>query len=520
MNGNSIIEMYTTLFGWMMYNKIWDVLNDTGLVYVPFIFMLLMAYRRMKTGGNTRGVKEFSNALRMEIILAMFVLTIFALPLVPVTISTVSSTRVSVECGAPSSSVTPTTDTSTFASSGAFASLGGSTFYIPVGWALWQSLTGAISAASVAAIPCSGDLRGFQFAANSQVVQDPAVRREVTEFVQQCYAPSVALAQQNSTTALTALDVSWMGSSTLLADPLYNKPISSPRPDFAYDAVRDDGYGDNGMGHPTCSQWWNGVGANSGLRSRLVSQVDPTVLAQAKDAASGGMRGVFGGGATDVDIEDNLLHSMLAVSDTKPLEEGVALNADYAKNSGNSSSSDSWLGSLAGFVGSTVAGVSHYPKMLMVREALPIAKAFLVMTINMLMPFILVLSGFNVAVVGTLAVALLGLQVYDLLWAVSYWMDNMLVKTLLSDTSSFFGWLNHPQTTMAMDFVTSVLCIILPLVWLSMLGWAGFQTFTFLSGATGDLTNPAGAAGAQGGKVVANAATSGAKSLASGVKGG
>ena len=524
MNGNSIIEMYTTLFGWMMYNKIWDVLNDTGLVYIPFIFMFILSYRRLKTGGSHRGIREFSNAIRIEIIMSMVVLTIFSLPIVPVTIGNMSSSRVSVECGSPSSSLTPATDPSTFSSSGAFAALGGNTFYMPVGWALWQSLAGGISAATVAGIPCSGDLRGFQLSASNQVVQDPAARREVSDFVQQCYAPSVALAQQNSLTTLSADDLGWLGSPTLMGDPLYNTPISTPRADFAYDPVRDDGYGNNGMGHPTCSQWWNGVGVNAGLRSRLVQQLDPVVLAQAKSAAAGGMRAIFGGGATDTQIEDDLLRSMLTVSDRQPLEEGAQLNNDYS-NAPNVAGRNGFFGegnvftSAVGLFGSAFSGVSHFPKMMMVREALPIAKAFLVMVIIALMPFILVLSCFNPAVVATIAVALLGVQVFDLLWAMSYWMDNMLVKTLLSDTSMFFGWLNHPQTTMVMDFVTSVLCIFLPMVWLAMLGWIGVQTFGFMQGATEGLINPAGQAGATGGGAVVGAAGKGASAISSGAAG-
>ena len=38
---DSYIELFTTLFGWVFYNTIWDVLTDTGLVFLPFLSILL-----------------------------------------------------------------------------------------------------------------------------------------------------------------------------------------------------------------------------------------------------------------------------------------------------------------------------------------------------------------------------------------------------------------------------------------------------------------------------------------------
>jgi hypothetical protein len=32
---DSYLELFTTLFGWRLYNVLWDVLTETGLVYRP-----------------------------------------------------------------------------------------------------------------------------------------------------------------------------------------------------------------------------------------------------------------------------------------------------------------------------------------------------------------------------------------------------------------------------------------------------------------------------------------------------
>ena len=53
---------------------------------------------------------------------------------------------------------------------------------------------------------------------------------------------------------------------------------TSPRTAWPYDATRDAGLAqvDSGGGYPTCQQWWSD--GNSGLRARLLAQVDPDLL--------------------------------------------------------------------------------------------------------------------------------------------------------------------------------------------------------------------------------------------------
>ena len=38
---DSYLELFTTLFGWRWYGIIWDALTDTGIVYIPFVMILL-----------------------------------------------------------------------------------------------------------------------------------------------------------------------------------------------------------------------------------------------------------------------------------------------------------------------------------------------------------------------------------------------------------------------------------------------------------------------------------------------
>lgn len=41
MVANTLLEIYTLMFGWNMYEAIWDVLVGSGLALVPFIVAII-----------------------------------------------------------------------------------------------------------------------------------------------------------------------------------------------------------------------------------------------------------------------------------------------------------------------------------------------------------------------------------------------------------------------------------------------------------------------------------------------
>ena len=41
MEVGSAIELYTTLLGWILYDKLWDALAETGVAYIPFLALIV-----------------------------------------------------------------------------------------------------------------------------------------------------------------------------------------------------------------------------------------------------------------------------------------------------------------------------------------------------------------------------------------------------------------------------------------------------------------------------------------------
>ena len=50
MSVDSYLELFTTLFGWTFYGVLWDVLVATGIVYLPFLGILIDNWREPAEG--------------------------------------------------------------------------------------------------------------------------------------------------------------------------------------------------------------------------------------------------------------------------------------------------------------------------------------------------------------------------------------------------------------------------------------------------------------------------------------
>ena len=81
MSVDSYLELYSTMFGWMFYGAMWDVLVATGIVYLPFLGILIDYWRepasesphRISTGISLRKIEQ-------EMLVALIVVVIAGQP--------------------------------------------------------------------------------------------------------------------------------------------------------------------------------------------------------------------------------------------------------------------------------------------------------------------------------------------------------------------------------------------------------------------------------------------------------
>ncbi|RLA05750.1 MAG: conjugal transfer protein TraG, partial [Gammaproteobacteria bacterium] len=78
MSVSTYLELYLTLYGWVLYDGFWEIITDTGIAYLPFIGMFL---RNIVEPIKSQDAKDASTTSlrRIEIdIIIMFTVVVLA----------------------------------------------------------------------------------------------------------------------------------------------------------------------------------------------------------------------------------------------------------------------------------------------------------------------------------------------------------------------------------------------------------------------------------------------------------
>ena len=252
---DSYLELFTTLFGWQWYGIIWDALSDTGIVYIPFVMIVINGWKDAARGGSYGNVHDLAlRSVEIEFYVAVFVALIAGPPAVALGANTMSYTP-SATLNAPTPvTATPALPDSSYGSAGAFSGAPGSVD-IPVWWYSILSLTKGINHAIIAGMPSSVGIREVQQQAQLATVSDPIVRGEAGQFYNDCYIParSKYLRDKPTSAAITGLlseygadDPDWMGSHVYRALYYPNMRSRTRVTGWPYKASRDVDYGYGG----------------------------------------------------------------------------------------------------------------------------------------------------------------------------------------------------------------------------------------------------------------------------------
>ena len=81
MTVDSYLELFTTLFGWTFYGILWDVLVGTGIVFLPFLGILIDNWREPAQGGEFGTVTGLSlRRMELELFIALLVVVLSGQP--------------------------------------------------------------------------------------------------------------------------------------------------------------------------------------------------------------------------------------------------------------------------------------------------------------------------------------------------------------------------------------------------------------------------------------------------------
>ncbi|MCY4563879.1 MAG: conjugal transfer protein TraG N-terminal domain-containing protein, partial [Gammaproteobacteria bacterium] len=251
---DSYLELFTTLYGWTFYNIVWEVLSVTGIVFLPFLGILIDHWREPAEGGEF-GTAPALSLRRMEIqlFIALLVVVLAGQPaaLTPLDAGMLRYTPPPTLLQPAPPTATPSAPQSTFGTTG-FAGSPGSV-HLPVWWYGVLAMTSGINHAVVEGLPSAFDLRTYEQQARLATIADPTLRSEASDFFSQCYVPARSRYQhaRPATPAVGALlatygaqDPDWMGSHVYRETAGYYGSLrpSRPVPGWRFNPMRDTEY--------------------------------------------------------------------------------------------------------------------------------------------------------------------------------------------------------------------------------------------------------------------------------------
>lgn len=510
MSVDSYLELFTTLFGWTFYGILWDVLVGTGIVYLPFLGILIDNWREPAEGGEFGTVTGLSlRRMEIELFLALLVVVLAGQPaaLTALNASTLSYTPPPTLTNPNPVPATVAASQSTYGSSGFSGSA--ATVNLPIWWYAVVATSSGINHAVIAGLPSAADMRTYEQQARLATIADPRLRQEVSRFFSECYIPARSKYQADQPTSAAMIelledfgsdDPDWLGSHIYRETPGYYDTFraSAPIANWPYIASRDTEYDAASppeSGRPYCNEWW--ADDTIGLRQKLVAEADFT---------SGGLSGLiiaiapFLAGERQYDAV-----AKVVLSNAPPSWSNNDLVAYNSGTSGLFSNAEHLVKNGLATGGVIIASALFSVTMTAVLQGLPMVQAVLLLGIYALLPLFVVLSRYSISMLMIGAMAIFTVKFWSVLWYLALWVDQNLILAMYPDVNVFFQIFTNPgehdSKRMLLNMITMSLYLGLPLLWSGMMAWAGLRVGRAIDSSASPLRAPAREAGMHGGSI-------------------
>lgn len=162
-------------------------------------------------------------------------------------------------------------------------------------------------------------------------------------------------------------------------------------------------------------------------------------------------------------------------------------------------------------VGGTLAILPFQAGMDMLKQSLPMIQGILAMAIVICLPFVMVISSYSFKVAGLATFGLFATWFLTFWWELARWINANLVDLLYGSEAAKMSWLaaaNNLYDRMVLQFVEGMLFLVLPGVWVGILGWAGIRVGSAISDGMGSGRQAQGV-GQKGGQAAQSKASGG-----------
>jgi len=520
MSVDSYLELFTTLFGWTFYGILWDVLVSTGIVYLPFLGILIDNWREPAQGGEVGHASGLSlRRMEIDLFMALLVVVLAGQPaaLTPLNAATLSYDPPPTLLDATPATATVADSQSTYGATGFTGTP--ATVNIPVWWYAVMAMSSGLGHAVVEGLPTTSDMRSFEQQARLATIADPRLRQEVSDFFSQCYIPARSKYRSerpNSAPVIAALttygadDPDWLGSHVYRETPGYYDILrpANQITGWAYDPARDTEYDPATpptWGKPYCKQWWED--AAIGLREKLIAEADAT------SAGFSGLVVAIAPALAGEQQNDAVARTVL--TNAPPSWSSNDLNAHNASSSGLVNAAGSVVKSGLAAGGTITASALFSVTMTAVLQTLPMVQAIMLLGVYALLPMVVVLSRYSISMMVVGGMAIFTIKFWSVLWYLAMWVDQNLILSMYPDVNVFLQIFanpgEHDAKRMLLNMITTSLYLGLPLLWSGMMAWAGVQVGRSIEAAATPLRGPGREAGVQGGNIGKSLMTKGMK---------
>lgn len=507
---DSYLEMYTTLFGWLFYNNLWYVLEDTGLLLLPFVGMVLDYLSKYSEGsiGGDREDLAFRGLLG-DIIKALLVIMFCGVPYLNFEAEEVVFTPSSIQSSFDDSEYTPSSLSSTFGQGLSFSGYP-LTVDVPAFWWFVHDISLGVTRATIEGLPNAIDLRLYLENMREVDIKDDSLRRELGDFKRDCYVPALSKymtekPNEGATFGGDIIDIFddhgdqdpyWLGSRVYLSIPGYYDSLRAKVtvPGFPYNNVRDvewDVLDPNlpEFGRPWCDSWWGNAGV--GLRERIFEQTDSDTRT---------MSSLIDGLLLTERREDMIVKTAIYQSPVHYTPRGYDISYENT-----SAGNNGFIDALQRGGRDLIAGVSSATErfkssinVTMMLNAAPIVQALLLMLVIIFIPFVLFLSKYSFSSVLMVAWALFSFRFLSACWYFAWWLDQNILGALYAEE----GALTELAIKMEGDLITNdllyyllnYLYLVIPILFTVVTGWAGYNVIKGVGSGTmmGGLSNAGG----------------------------
>ncbi len=491
MSVDSYIELFTTLYGWLFYDIIWDVLVTSGIALLPFIGIVLDNVLEAYKDYEPEDAAYIAlKGIEVEVIIAFIVITLAGNPFFTFQATGINYTPPSIlGAGSPHGTISAADNTqSTFAT---ISFVGHpNAVEVPPWWYGVSQLGSGINRAIIEGVPLVLDYRNYMVAINTMTIEDPLLRQQVNDFYRDCFvkARSKYYTEEPTSGTITSLlnthgedDIEWVGSRVYLSTAGYYDTFRAGElvEPFLYDPMRDVewdiGAGDTppAFGRPTCQQWWNGVIGVSGLKNQLVTSLS------AYDFLMATFEPMF---STVEQRRDAMIKKVLSMDK----DTGVFIPRGYDFAYNNKVGDYVVAHQLERIVkdGTTAVGSSVMAAFFGVfldifLRAAPMIQALFLMGIVAFLPFLLIVSRYRLSILMAGGMAWFSVKFWTVLWYLAFWVDQNLIIALFPDAGALtLSTVSDPDTfnnRVILNVVTGMMYLMLPVLFTMIMSIAGFS---------------------------------------------